>query len=309
MFYKIASLIALASLLIGCGNPNSGGFFAGSLGLGDGRLIVVTNDATANSQNQSVNVYSLAGQFLYRLFDYGSVGDAPKGITALSPFSFLVVLDGTDRVEWLDIYGNRRNFALNAQLAGTLYQSVRDSAGNLYVIEGNAIEKFDAAGNRSTGSSANAFIVTTIGACTLATPRSLRFNANGQLVVVNSTGVVLIYDVATTPNCVNSVALANTPVTFISHSNGNLYIGRQTSDAIVQTNAVAASAVDITTDTTIIDNPSAMVEMPDGTILVASDGLNSIERITISGARVGNSSFILDSNTTSVSEMIIVRDR
>jgi glucose/arabinose dehydrogenase len=96
-------------------------------------------------------------------------------------------------------------------------------------------------------------------------------------------------------------------VAVLAHSDGFLYVATQGDDRIYRFagNGVGAGTV-IFNNTGIISDPTALLEMPDGTILVASDATNSLVRITTAGALVGMTSFASDIFTNRVSDMIIL---
>jgi len=175
-----------------------------------------------------------------------------------------------------------------------------------YIIETNNIEVLDTAGARATSS----VIAATTGSCTLNTPRMMDITSNNELLIVNTggTGPLLFYDVSTAiPTCIRSVAIGNTPVGILAHSNGKIYIGTQTNDRIIQLDADGTNMTTIwDTNTSIISDPSVIKEMPNGDLLVASSATSTIERITTSGTRVGSVPFIRDAFSLTITDMLIV---
>ena len=62
----------------------------------------------------------------------------------------------------------------------------------------------------------------------------------------------------------------------------------------------------MTQEQPFLNNPTAMVELENGDILVASSVTDSIERITEDGTRVGTLPFIRDAFTLNITDMKIL---
>jgi hypothetical protein len=193
----------------------------------------------------------------------------------------------------------------------------KSSLGRFFAIETTAIEAFDSTGERWGGTSANAYITTTVGACTLTTPRGMAFTKDNDYMVVTNTGAttasrLLWYNVSS--NSASSCVQADTatfngmnPVPILQHSNGLLYVGTQGNDRIYSiTQAGASATIVFNTNTTVMGDPVAMIELPDGSILVASDLTDSIERIDTSGNRIGSTSFIKNAFTGTMTDMMLI---
>lgn len=306
---KIASYIAISYFsvvaIIACSNP-AGEFYYGALGLGTQKIVV----AVQNTLAYQVLIYSLEGTLEDVIADFTNAGDVPKGIAPYDAFSLAVLLDGVDRIARISLTGvSQPDIVTDANLTGTLYQMVvNPTTRYFHAIEGNFIESFTYDGARI----GNPYITTTIGGCVLATPRSMIVTSDSRLLVTNTgNNRINVYNVAAAvPTCVsaNSSLGATTPIGIIEHSNGLIYYGSQTDDRInsLPNNATGAPTTVWATNLTVINNPTALLEMPDGTILVASDGTNSIERITTSGTLVGGTSFIRDSFTGFVTQMMLI---
>jgi glucose/arabinose dehydrogenase len=141
----------------------------------------------------------------------------------------------------------------------------------------------------------------------------MAFNAAGQLIVVGTgNDDINIYDVTDplNPVCV----VANTtfgnvdPVAVLAHSDGFIYVATQGDDRIYRFpgSGVGAGTV-IFNNTGLVQDPTALLEMPDGTLLVASDTRGAVVHITTGGALVGTTNFFIsDIFTNLISDMIIL---
>lgn len=301
---SVFALYAAAVLLIACGNP-SGQFFYGSLGLGDKKILV----ATANTGSPTIVIYDLEGHFVDVVADFSYAGDIPKGIAPYDSLSFMVLLDGVDRLSKISLTGEPTKDYSDPGLNGTLYQMTYGASnGRYYGIEGNTIEAFSYSGLRV----GNPYLGTTINSCVLNVPRGIHATADNRLLVVGTGNDTLnIYNVAgSTPTCVsvNSTIGANDPFAVIQHSDGRILIATQIDDRVywLPSTGTGTAKVLWATDTNVINNPTALLEMPDGSILVASDLTNSIERISSSGTRIGTTSFIKDAFTGNVTQMMLI---
>jgi len=301
---SIAAVYLSLVALIACSNPK-GEFFYGSLGLGDKKILV----ATANPGAYTILMYDLAGQLVDVVADYTLAVDVPRGIAPYDTFNFMVLLDGVDRLQKVSLKGSAPADYADTGLTGTLYQLAFDGLNERYYgIEGNTIEGFTKAGLRL----GNPVIATTVGSCVLNVSRGIFATNDARLLVVGTGNDRLnIYNISTTtPTCVstNTGLGATDPFAVIQHSNGLIYYADQVNDRVnsLPADGTGSPTVVWATDLTVISNPTALLELPDGTILVASDATNSIERINTSGARVGSTSFIRDAFSGLVTQMVLI---
>ena len=261
--------------------------------------------AGQDGNHRGVAFYNLDGTFV-RSTNFRSEAATPRGLFANSDTSVLLSLDTTDSIYQVDLDGTKTLFHGSAQFSGAIYGIVTSAAGNTYVVESNRIEVFDSTGIRL----ASHFINTTTGACTLSNPRGMTLNANGEMVVVNQGGAdnILTYDISTsTASCVSSIALGNNPYGILLHSDGFMYITTQGDDRVYRTDPDGSNPVVVwDTDTSIINNPTGIVELANGDLLIASSATDTIERITTSGDRVGSSPFIIDTHSLNISEMAVI---
>lgn len=240
------------------------------------------------------------------LTDFRSEGDTPRGLAAFDEHSFLVTGEGSDSIYKIGLDGAKSIFHVSNNLTGNLFDITPGPLNLFYIIETNNIEVLDTTGARASSS----VIATTTGSCTLNTPRMMDVTANNELLVVNTggTGQLLFYNVSsTTPTCIRAVAVGNTPVGLLAHSNGKIYVGTQNNDRIVRLDSNGSNMTTVwDTNTSLISDPSAIREMPNGDLLVASSATNTVERITTSGTRVGSVPFIRDALSLTITDMIIV---
>jgi hypothetical protein len=297
----IAGVVTLA-----CSTP-TGEFFYGSLGLGEQRLLV----ATANPGAYTVLLYDLDGQLIDVVADYTQTTDIPRGIAPFDAFSFAVLLDGADRIARASLTGEVvPDIFSEANFTGTLFQMTHDDLTDRYfAIETNTIE---AVSRPTQEKIQNPYIAATVGTCVLNGPRGM-WAKNGRLIVTSITNDRLnFYDVTgATSVCTsfNNAMGAVDPYAVLEHSqDGLIYYVSQTDDRVysLPSNGVGASTIVWATNLPVINNPTAILELPDGTLLVASDGTNSIERITTAGVHVNGTSFIRDAFTGLVSQMMLI---
>lgn len=304
VYITVVSL-ALVLGLTACAGA-TGTFFLGALGLGEPRILV----ASQNTGSYTVSSYDLNGQLMSVLWDSTWENDIPKGIALFDALSFAILLDGNDRIVRRSLIDNSTTSLVNnANLTGTLYQLAFDEIlGRFYAIEGNFIEAFSRDGTRV----GNPYIATTVGGCTLSTSRSLVATSDQRLLVTGTgNDRVLIYDVSgATPTCLTSNTALNglNPIGMILHSDGRIYVATQQDDRVYSLagDGSGGSTVVWATNLGVINNPTELLELPDGTILVASDGTNSIERIDTSGNQVGSTSFIRNGFTGLVTQMLLI---
>ena len=320
MSHRVRSLLKAAllfplALLTACNAPK-GTLFYGSLGRGEHVVLVASGVAGAP---MTVTAYGINGTFIEVLIDSTYDALVPRGLAKYDAFRFVVAFDGgSDLLGLASTTGGYSQFVTNSNLTGNIFQlAYHESSQNYFVVETNTIEAFSISSSRV----GNPAINTTVGSCVLNTPRGLFVDqTNNRMVATNTGGTdpVLVYDLATpaSPTCVRSVTTlgAQDPVPVIIHSASNLmFVGTQGNDRISSLAADGTgTATVVYNDTTVVNNPTAMVELPDGSVLVASDGTDQIDRFTVNAStgvftRVGTTPFIKDGFTLSVNEMLVLR--
>ncbi len=291
-------------LLTSCGEEPGDIITLGSEASVDTPYLVISGQ---DGNHRGFAFYDLNGS-LVTLGNFRFENATPRGVAPYTATSVLMCLDTTDSIYEVSLDGTKSLFHGSAQFSGNIYGIVIGDSGRTYVVESNRIEVFDEDGIRLAGSLIN----TTTGACTLSSPRGATLNADGQLVVMNAGGpdAILTYDISTeTATCVSSVAFGNNPYDAILHSDGYLYVTTQGDDRVYRADPDGSNPQVVwDTDTSIINNPTGIVELANGDLLVASSATDSIERITTDGDRVGSEAFIRDTQSLNISDMTIIGD-
>ncbi len=303
---KCCLFVTVLWAITGCSKPSSDGFFYGAFD-NKPKLIISSSSAIATSP-YIVAQYSIEGVFEKVLYDSTFENVVPRSMVAIDPFTFLIATETTDSILRFSLFDGVSTFVSNSNFTGNIFEGARTSNGDIFVIEGNTVESFDASGARL----GNPRIGTTIGGCVLNVARGMAVTASG-LLVVGSQGNddIQFYNVsnpAATACSVSNQSLGNVdPVSIVAHSDGGIYVAHSGgTDAVLRFNADGSgSSTSIYSNLTALNNPTAMVELPDGTLLVASDGTNNIIRIDTAGNLLNNP-FIQDGFTAFVQSMIVL---
>ncbi|MCB0413798.1 MAG: hypothetical protein KDD50_05665 [Bdellovibrionales bacterium] len=263
--------------------------------------------ATGDTNSQSLARYDLEGKFVDVIASYRNENATPRGIAYADAESVIVAFDTTDFIDRVYFNGTKESFYGANQFNGNIYDMELADNGYYYAIESNNIEVFSSAGELQTSMR----IPTTVGSCVLSSPRGLAIDANGYLVVTNQGGTdtILRYNISDplNPSCVSSVAFGNNPYGVLAHSDGYLYVVTQGDDQIYRANADGSGATVIwSVDLTILRDPTAIKELPDGTLIVASSFHDTVERFDTNGNRIGTTPFIRDQSSTNITDMIIL---
>ncbi len=304
--YQNFLIYCALTILLSC-SKDSGSFYVGSLDIQNPKIIVASQVAGSTA----LVMYNIEGQFLRILHNYVSEGNTPRGLVALSPLDFLISVDGNDHIDRYSLTEGISSEIENINLTGNIFDIDRHPDYGIFVLETNTIEAFD---NQTGERRLNPFIPATVGACVLNTPRGMAFNQQGQLVVVNTgNDDINVYDVSDPngPVCVRAnTSMGNfDPVTVLAHSDGFLYVGTQGNDRIYQFNGDGSgTGTVIFNNIAQINNPTAIAEMPDGSLLVASDGTNTVVNISTAGVVLTTTNFIFDAFSNSISDIIILQE-
>ncbi|MCB0377112.1 MAG: hypothetical protein KDD33_01340 [Bdellovibrionales bacterium] len=300
----ISLFVAFSLLFISCGKEQGDVL---SLASETSTSIPYLVIAGSDGNHRGFAFYTTDGEFI-RGGNFRAETATPRGLVALDSENVYMSLDTTDSIYQINLDGSKTLFHGSAQFSGTIYDLAIGTNGNVYATENNRIEVFDASGIR-LGSD---LIDTNTGACTLNSPRGMLVNASGQLVVANAGGAdeILTYDISTsTATCVSHVSFGNNPYGILLHSDGYLYVTTQGDDRVYRADPDGSNPVIVwDTDTSIINDPTGIVELPNGDLLVASSATDSIERITTTGERVGTEPFIRDVYSLNIADMVIIGD-
>lgn len=298
--------MTMGTALIGCENPSAGEFFFGALGAT--KKLILTSGSTVTGSPFLAVQYSLSGQFEKVLIDTTFENRILRGLAPLDAFRFLVATDTVDAILKYDFFAGRSTWVANGNLSGNIYNLRRAPNGQIFVIETATIESFDADGSRI----GNPRIPSTaIGACQITTAaRGMAINPSGT-VIVGSQGNddILFFDVSnpTSTACLAAnTSLGNVdPIAIVAHSDGSVYVAATNgTDAVYKINGDGSGAATTIWTGATTSNPTAMVELPDGSLLVALDGTNNIIRIDTSGIVIADP-FIQDGFTAFVQDMMI----
>jgi len=305
----ISFSLVLAIFLSGCGETGDAFFFP-SLGLSDGRIIVVNSTVTPAAH--TIQMYDLNGRFVSLIRDNTSPGILGRGLAFFDAFHVIFATDTPDQLNKVNIFtGASEVYAANAQLTGNIFEVAKHTDGVYLVVEGNTIEKF-IGGSRFPATGVNAYINTTVGGCTMSVPRSVVVSGDDLIVTSRTNNRLLRYNVSGTPATCSASnatfgAVAPTPVAL--HPDGNVYFGGQTNHVIyslpVDFDGVVAAQTVFAANLAVINNPAAIAVLPNGNLIVASDATDSIAQITTTG-EVVNANFIKDAFTSTVTAILVI---
>ena len=262
--------------------------------------------ASGDTNHYGVAWYNDTGELVSLLKNFRSPAGLgmPRGLIQFGNDNLLIALDNTDRIENLNLLDlTTTPFFSGGTLAGNIYDIETDSNNKILVIESNVIERFDSTATQTTP----VYINTNLGSCSLNGPRQLVISNTDQLLTTSySNHRIQHYDIsAATPNCLTSTIVANNPYGLLLHSNGSLYYNTWSDDQIWRANADGTNGVVVfATNTTLLNNPTAMVELPDGTLLVASSGTDTVEQFDEDGNLLGT--FIRDTQSINITDMAII---
>ncbi len=262
--------------------------------------------ASWNGNSKAITFYDIDGNYL-RHRSFRAENWTPRGLAMMDSETIIASGEGNDAIYTLDFSLNDELFFGASTLSGNIMRLAYDQTTQLlYVLESNVIEVINSEGIRDTAR----YINTNTGSCTLSNPADILINADGNLVVSNIGGSdnILVYDISTTPaTCLSSVAFGQNPYAMLAHSDGYLYVATQTDDQIYRADPDGSNATVIwSTDTSIINNPQALAELPNGNILVSGAANDVIEEITTEGDRVGTTPFIEDALSNNIGYIMVI---
>jgi DNA-binding beta-propeller fold protein YncE len=326
--YVVVCFFFLIISVIGCSDKKESLFY-GSLGLNRPLIFVASAKTTSNLGTNAVVVYNLEGALVQQIADFTQPGLRPRGIAYLDPFNVLVTVEGGARAVLKNaLFGGYTTLISSSDLTGSLQQIVRyEGSGStlFYAIQGNTIDAFTQAGAR-IASTSTPVIDTTTSSCVLNSPRGLAVDdVNKRLFVTNAGSTsLLVYDLSTptAPTCqqANSSMGSIVSTGVILHSNGYLYVASSVSPAanvilwaLAGDGSGTATAVYTDSSGTVLNLSSSLVELPDGSILIANSGTQQIDKFQVNGlsaaTRVGSTAFIKDAFTTLVNAIYVMRGR
>ncbi len=264
--------------------------------------IIISSGLTTH---RGITAYNLDGTFEQQIIDLRGFEGTPNGLApGPTKGSFLTSTDGSDAILNVPFADSFTFFYGSSLLNGGIYDiEYNPVLKYYYVIESNGIEVFDVTGYRL----GLLRIPNILGACTLSSPRNMHITDDGILYVADYSGHrILKYDV-TNPaaTCLDSYSIpATLPYAVIKHSNGLLYFSSFQQDAVFTYD----EDTDVITNifdpgTLILQDPRALVEMPNGDVLVSASVNSTIERIDATGVRQGVIPFIQDLYSVYISDI------
>lgn len=256
----------------------------------NGPYVVISSVTTGPATGPGiVTVYDRSGTLVNVLRDYASNGaEYGAGLAHIGGLIFGVSVDGTDRIDKIDMLSGTISSITNAALTATPMRNIAtDSQKSLFVVEANtnSIEKFDVSGSRV----GNPFIATTTGSCVLASPWGIAVNpTNNRFAVISSaaSGRFSLYNSDGTCNTHTTAAPFNsgTPTGIAYHSlSGKWIITFATSHAIYAVSETGASPTQIFLNSSLINTPRSVACDSEGNIYVGSDGTDTVEKLYWSG--------------------------
>lgn len=302
---RILELVIFLLVCTSCQSAPEGEPFWGAVKAGEPKILI----SQILAGGESISLYDINGNLINLIADYSLVNFDPDGIAVINDTEFYVALDGIDQIRKMNIFGDVLQTITDTNFTGNLSQ-MKLIGNDMFLTEGNFIESFNTNGSRI----GNPRIGTTIGACVLSTVLALAVTPENYLITVGSgDDDINVYDISDAGNtlCVDSNAsLGNVnPAAVIFHSNGSIYVGTQGDDAIYRysynNGIIGAGAIIFQPGTTVLNNPTAMAELPDGSIIIASDGTNNIIKIDGDGNLIA-SPFIQTAFTGQVGQMAII---
>lgn len=293
---------------------------------------------TPSSPAQIIARYDTNGRFVALLRDYtASIGDSPVALVDYDENHILALVENTNsrRIELIAKDGSSYStFITGSSLNGVLRTMVYDYAGGLLVSKSTAVEKFTLNGNRITRG-ANSYIQAPAGDCATMTANlnSLAIGPDDQIIMANAftaasannrIGMISKAGYGVAGDCLAGLAAPTTnhfPTALLMHSSGLLLVAYANNTGpiheiySVPVNATSFGAPTLAfSDISILQGITKIVEMMDGSILVAAShsGFNTIERFRLDSStglltRVPGATFIPASLfTRSVSAILAV---
>lgn len=295
----------LVLFLLSC-SEEKGAYFYPSLGFGEPKIAVLSNSTGV----LSLSLYTLDGTFVKILHNFNQDG-SPRGVDQLDARTLIAATDTPDQIITIDLITLESKTLINSSfLTGNIYQA-RSYANRIFISEGNNIEVFENL-IRIPEVGVPAFIPASVTTgsetCTISTARGLAISKSGVLAVV-STNRVSLYDITgLTPSCLKEHTFTDGPRSIAFHDNGNFYVASFTGDAIYELPSNGSgSPTQIFQDTAVIDGPTAITALPDGSLAVAASVQKSIERIDVEGNRLSTTSFIKDVFTGTVADLLLIK--
>lgn len=296
----LLTLIPVYLVLAACVGDK--GFDGATSSTYSGNIIVTTITTEPTTGPGLVTMFSSTGSIVSTLRDFYSSGEWATGSAFFPPYSLYLGVEGSDRIELIDLRSNSITSITSVQLTSAALRGVAvTTTGEVLIAEGTVgtVERF------SNGSrDGNPYIAATVGACALSSPFGVAVNQrNNDIAVVSAPGAagrLSIYDSAAT-TCKAHITAgtigAGTPQAIAYHAPTNTYlVTSATTHAIHAYGSLGTSPVLIYLNSAIINTPRAIATDSEGYIYVGSSGTETVEKLTWSGSgaatRVGTGPLI-----------------
>lgn len=288
----------LSLLLIACGS-------------GDGKSTPSLTQSilisSGDTNHRGITSYLTNGDFENQIIDLRAFESSPMGLASGNNQSFLTSTNGADAI--LDIpYNDTYEFFYgSAVLNGNIYDiEYGPLLDYFYVVESSNIEVFNSAGERLP----TAVIPNNLSPCNLGSPRNMHATDDGFLFVADTgNNRIHKFDISNhTATCDDSYLVTGLqPYGVHLHSNGLLYLTSFADDAVYTLNPLTLTLTNIfEPGTSVLNNPTAIAELNDGNLLIASSITDSIELIDPSGVRQGLTPFIQDIYSLNVTDIEVL---
>lgn len=294
---------------------------------------------TPTTPSATVAKYNESGNFVQILRDYSSsVGDSPTDIMNYNDDHILVLVENTAgrRIEIIAKDGSGYSTLFgNTALSGIVRSFVFDYSGGLLISESTGIEKFTVNGTRISFG-ANAYVTNPIGtgnlcATTTSTVSKIVIGPQQQIIyshaftAASTNNKIVMIDkggYVGNSSCLAAQAAPSTahfPTSLLLHSSGKLLASFSNNTGSINdiySYTVGAASFSNATlafnDISVLQGVSEMIELPDGTILIASANptFNTVERFSVDSVtgvltRIGTQPFLAPSVfTRSISGML-----
>jgi hypothetical protein len=256
----------------------------------NGPYIAVTSVTTAPATGPGIaSVYNRSGELVTILKDYAAGGaEFGAGIAHLGSLTFAIAVDGTDRVDIVNMLTGSTSALTNGALTATpIRHLATDTEKSIFVVESNlnTIEKFTAAGSRV----GNPFIATTTAPCVLASPWGVAVNPTTNRIAVISSAAAGRFSLYNSDGSCNTHVTAapfnsGTPTAIAYHpTTGRWLVTFATTHAIYAVSETGGSPTLIYQNSTLINTPRAIASDSEGNIYVGSDGTDTVEKLYWSG--------------------------
>lgn len=300
------------TLLSGCGS--GGGIFSANVS-GSGTSAYSGYVAVASTASNTVTLFDSSGNFVRVLRDLNSPSsESSTGLLPSStPGEIFTAVYGVGRIERLSLADSAySSLFFNSSLSTSYPRGIAMDSGGNYLISssgGWTVEKFSSAGFRISAP----FIATNVSTCTLSNPYGIAVMSDGGIAVGNASASSLeLYNSDGTCRLhLNTAPFnANFPRTVVYDTvHDQLIVALYGNGEVYSVSKTGTGATLIYSDTTVIQNPTALAIDASGAIYVGSTSQDTVEKLSYDGTtatRIGSVPFISASAFTLSPSAIVV---